>query len=268
MNHRQRPGEIVRSLTRLLRGKPKVAPALEDNVLLQTILHRRSVRSFSAEQISDDVFDAILEAGRVAPSTVNLQTWSFAAFDQVRWREKFGRNLPFRAQRAVMIIADTHRVRDVLDVFPESPLFFHTVGVMNASLAAMNMNIAAEALGVSSVMLSETGQSGLLDIQYLKEKLNLPEDTIPLMTIVFGYARGGNPPMPPKLPSDQIIFSGSYPDIDHAVMEDWLSQMVAGYNASHLGSSFDQQIRVYQDKIGQSETELNQAIYHRQKKSE
>ena len=42
------------------------------------------------------------------------------------------------------------------------------MAVMNASLAAMNMNIAAEALGVGSVMLSETGRSGLLDAGYLR----------------------------------------------------------------------------------------------------
>jgi len=32
----------------------------------------------------------------------------------------------------------------------------------------MNMNIAAEALGVSSVMLSETGRSGFLDAAHIR----------------------------------------------------------------------------------------------------
>ena len=71
----------IRSLIRILRGKPQIPPSLEENQLLQMILQRRSVRRFTEQPIPDDVFAAILEAGRVAPSTVNLQTWSFAVFD-------------------------------------------------------------------------------------------------------------------------------------------------------------------------------------------
>ena len=113
---------------------------------------------------------AILEAGRLAPSTVNLQTWAFAVFDAALWQQTFGHAIPFHGSRAVIVIADTFRDRQVLDVFPYSPLVEHTVAVMNASLAAMNMNIAAEALGVSSVMLSETGRSGLAGCQILERK--------------------------------------------------------------------------------------------------
>src|SRR5512133_1173557 len=185
---KRNPGllDTLRSLARLLRGKPNVPPSLADNALLRTLLNRRSVRSFRAEAIPEDVFEAILEAGRLAPSTVNLQTWSFAVFDAPLWQQTFGQSIPFHGSRAVIVIADSFRDRQVLDVFPYSPLVEHTVSVMNASLAAMAMNIAAETLGVASVMLSETGRSGLLDLRYLKEKLCLPEHAVPLMTIVFG----------------------------------------------------------------------------------
>lgn len=251
----------LRSLAQILRGKPNIPPGLADNALLQTILKRRSVRSFSAQPVPDDVFAAILEAGRLAPSTVNLQTWSFAVFDVALWQETFGQAIPFLASRAVIVIADTHRDRQVLDVFPYSPLVEHTVAVMNASLAAMNMNIAAEALGVSSVMLSETGRSGLLDAAYLKEKLGLPERTVPLMTIVFGYARSLYPPMPPRFPAEQIAFGRQYPPPDPETMESWLAQMEAGYRASHPGSSFEHQLSVYQRKIGQAEKDLRAMVF-------
>ena len=80
------PIEFVRSLVQLLKGKPQIPPSLADNRLLQVILHRRSVRSFTGQPIPDDVFAAILEAARLAPSTVNLQTWSFAVFDAALWQ--------------------------------------------------------------------------------------------------------------------------------------------------------------------------------------
>jgi hypothetical protein len=134
---------------------------------------------------------------------------------------------------------------------------------MNASLAAMNMNLAAEALGVSSLMLSETGRTGLLDAKFLKEKLRLPDGAIPLMTMIFGYVRGSYPSMPPKLPSEQVFFKGQYKPPIRETMESWLAQMIAGYKASHPGSSFAKQIRVYQSKIEQAETNLQEMVFYK-----
>jgi nitroreductase len=258
------PLAFVRGLRRLLAGKPQIPPALAGNPLLETVLKRRSVRSFSTRAIPDDVFAAILEAGRVAPSAVNLQTWTFAVFTAESWRATFGHPIPFAAPRAILVMGDTHRVRTVLDAFPTSPLVEYTVAVMNASLAAMNMNIAAEALGVSSVMLSETGRSGLLDAGYLKDTLALPDGVFPLMTIVLGYndgyRRGARPPMPPRLPLDAICCEGRYHEADPAVLADWLRQMVAGYKAGHLLSSFEGQLNVYRSKIGRAEADLKEMV--------
>jgi len=253
---------FLRSILRILAGKPQVPPSLKDNQLLGILLKRRSVRRFVDGEIPDEIFAAILEAGRLAPSTVNLQTWSFAAFTGDTWRERFGRPIPFKGSRAVIVMGDTHRDLAVLDVFPYSPLVEYTVAVMNASLAAMNMNIAAEALGVSSVMLSETGRTGFLDADYLRQKLELPAGVFPLMTIVFGYAKGRYPTMPPKLPLEQICFQGKYREVDAAVMQDWLAQMVAGYKATYPRSSFDAQLQLYKSKIGKAEADLSAMIFY------
>jgi nitroreductase len=254
--------DFLKSLWHILFGKPQVPASLQDNELLDLILSRRSVRRFSEQEIPDDIFSAILEAGRLAPSTVNMQTWSFSVFTPESWRKAFGRPLPFRGKRAVIVMGDTHRGKTVLDVFPYSPLVEYTVAVINASLAAMNMNIAAEALGVSSVMLSETGQSGFLDAGYLKEKLALPDGVVPLMTLVFGYAKGLATPMPPKLPRGQVCFKGKYRESDPDVLGTWLTQMMAGFKATHLLSSFEAQLRLYQTKMGQAEVELQEMIFY------
>jgi len=256
------PLEFIRGIRRILAGKPHIPPSLEDNQLLGVILKRRSIRRFADREIPDDVFSAILEAGRLAPSTVNLQTWTFFTYTAETWRDTFGRPIPFKGNRAVIVMGDTRRDKMVLDVFPYSPLVEYTIAVTNASLAAMNMNLAAEALGVSSVMLSETGRSGFLDAGYLKETLELPDSVFPLMTIVFGYSSGAFPPMPPKLPLGQICFEDKYQEADRATMEDWLSQMVAGYKAAYPLSSFNAQLRVYQSKIDQAEADLKKMVFY------
>src|SRR5574341_970423 len=127
------PLSFIRSILRILAGRPRVPPSLKGNQLLNVLLKRRSVRRFAGREIPDDVFAAILEAGRLAPSTVNLQTWAFAVFTAQTWQAIFGRPIPFKRQRAVIVMGDTHRDQLVLDVFPYSPLVEYTVAVMNAS---------------------------------------------------------------------------------------------------------------------------------------
>ncbi len=257
-------GGFMRSIWKILAAHPKPPPALEGNQMLHAILHRRSARRFDGRPLPEDVFAAILEAGRLAPSTVNLQTWSFALFTRSSWQAAFGRPIPFKAARAVIVLGDVNRNRHLLSALPDSPLVFYTLAVMNASLAAMNMTLAAEALGVASVMLSETGRSGLLDIGYLRDKLCLPEGVFPLMTIAFGYPGRGEQPMPPKLPLEQISFGdGRYHPADPAVLQDWLAQMTAGYKASFPFSSLDAQLKVYASKIGQAEEDLGRMIFSR-----
>lgn len=260
MNTRPGIGRIVRNLLRIIADRPRLPPALQDNPLLKTILNRRSIRRFNQQEIPEDVFLAILEAGRLAPSTVNLQTWSFITFTAAEWLETFQAHIPFNAQRAVIVVADTHRVRLATDAFPDSPLVEYTIAVMNASLAAMNMNIAAEALGVSSVMLSETGRSGLLDAGFLKDKLGLPEHAVPLTTIVFGYPAGAYPPLPPKLPLEVVSSPQKYPETDPAVMQDWLAQIQDAYQVSYFPATFEKQLKIYTDKIGKAEADLQKMV--------
>jgi hypothetical protein len=168
--------------------------------------------------------------------------------------------LPFGAPRALILLADMHRVRQAMPPFQESPLVEHTIAVMNASLAAMNMNIAAEALGIASVMLTETGHGGLLDAGYLRDRLALPPRVVPLCTIVFGQAAGSYPLMPPKLPLKAIAFPRTYRGADRADLVSWLAQMRAGYKASHPSSSLEKQLEVYSAKIGKAEADLRTMV--------
>jgi hypothetical protein len=40
--------------------------------------------------------------------------------------------------------------------------------------------------------------------------------------------------------------------------------MIAGYNASHIGSSFEKQLALYRSKIGQAERDLQEIVLGRE----
>ena len=254
--------DFLKGLVKIIGARPRVARELEGNEMLRTLLERRSVRKFRSDPVPDSVWRAILEAGRLAPSAVNLQTWSFITFTDTEWQASFGRSLPFGAPQAVVVAADVHRAKRVVEGFPYAPLCEYTVGVMNASLGAMNMNAAAEALGVSSCMLSETGQSGFYDARHLVDALDLPPGVVPIMTIVFGYGKAGRPAMPPKLPVEAVAFQGRYQKTPDEVLEDWYTQMKAGYQASNWGERFAGQVAHYNRRIEEAERDLRDLVFY------
>jgi len=256
------PVRFVGALRGLLDGKVEIPEALAENALLKILLNRRSVRRFQEKDIPEEVFRVILEAGRLAPSAVNLQSWAFGVFDQESWRQTFDKPLPFKGNKALIITGDLHRVRLALEEFPFKPLVEYTLGVMNASIAAYAMNVAAEACGVSSVMLSETGESGFYDALALKKKLHLPDGVFPVMTIVFGYRAARPLGMPPKLPLSEITFAGRYKEPDGKATRRWLDQMRAGYRALYITRSFQGQLKRYLSKIDQAEAGLHKLIFY------
>lgn len=253
------PWHLLRGLVRLVAGRPQMPHSLAGNEVLRTVLERRSIRRFTDGDLPDDVWQAILEAGRVAPSTVNLQTWTFVTFTREQWQATFDRPLPMDAPRAIIVLADTHRARRVVRGFPSAPMCDHTVGVMNASLAAQNMTIAAEALGVASVMLSETGKTGFYDAAELAAALDLPSGVVPIMTLALGWPAVARPPMPPRLPLAAVVNEAGYHEAPQAVLEEWYEQMRAGYRAS-TGQDFQRQIDHYNRRLEAAESELRERV--------
>lgn len=256
------PWRFVRGLVRLARGRTAPTPSLAGNPVLQVLLRRRSIRRFRPEPIPEDVLQAILEAGRLAPSTVNFQPWSFGVYDREGWQRLFGRGIPFGAVRAVVVLGDIHRLRTIWPEIPCRPLVEYTLAAMNAGIAAFAMNIAAEACGVASVMLSETGRTGFYDAAYLKEKLALPDGVFPFLTIVFGYPRGRPLGLPPKLPLEEITFGPTYRGPDRRTLERWVEQMAAGYRATRVTDSLGGQLRRYLARIDRAEEDLSRLVYH------
>jgi nitroreductase len=252
---------FIRKIRQIRAQRPQIPEVYGQDPLVRTILNRRSVRKFLDRDIKDEEMALILEAARLAPSTVNMQTWSFGAYDTETWRETFGRAIPYGARRAVLVLGDMTRIKQATDIFPNSPLVEYTVSVVNASLAAMNMAIMAEALGIASVMLSDTGKTGFFSTTYLKEMLKLPAGVYPLMTVVLGYPKVGNVPMPPKFKIEDITFSGTYRQTEAAKVREWFSLMEAGYRASTFFSSFQAKLSYYRENLGRAERELQDIIF-------
>ena len=135
--------------------------------VLEAIRTRRSVRKWLPKPVPEDVVEQILDAGRWAPSAGNFQPWAFIVIQNAETKERIqkvaeeSKNFSriwapyFREGRSRGYIVDLRHVPLGIAVFADprhAPP--HTGGeighIIGASLAAMNMWLAAHALGLGA----------------------------------------------------------------------------------------------------------------------
>ncbi|MGQ9530052.1 MAG: nitroreductase family protein [Candidatus Bathycorpusculaceae bacterium] len=186
--------------------------------LLSTLFNRRSIRKFSSKPVSEEDAQKIVEAGQRAPSACNLQTYSIIWAKDVEIKEKIldACEAPSRMKDVpvvLVICADFRRLSKTLDYLnadhclkKEGGYAIKLMSIIDASLVAENMTIAAECLGLGSVYLG-----GALANKKVIEILNLPEGVLPLTLLCVGYP-DEQPPTRPRLPLSAILHINSYSD--------------------------------------------------------
>ena len=150
---------------------------------IQNIMSRISVRQYSDQEIDQETLRTILEAGMAGPSCVNARDWSFIV---VRDREMLNKMAdangrpaePLRnAKLGILVCGDLDRA------FKGAPDYW----IVDGSIAAQNMILAANALGIGSVWLGTWPQMNRVKAQ--AELFELPETQVPHSVIAFGYPK-------------------------------------------------------------------------------
>ncbi|MDE5931590.1 MAG: nitroreductase family protein [Lachnospiraceae bacterium] len=147
---------------------------------IDAIMSRTSVRRFTDKKIPESEIRKILEAGMSGPSCVNARDWSFLVVsDKIKLNQMADANgkpaEPLRgAAFAVLICGDLNRA------FPMAKDYW----VIDGSIAAQNMILAAKDLGIGSVWLGTWPQMDRVEAQRML--FNLPESQIPHSIIAFG----------------------------------------------------------------------------------
>jgi nitroreductase len=157
------------------------------NHVLDTIRKRRTIRSFTAREVTDEQIDTLLELAMSAPNRLNRQPWHFLVLRDKDLQRKLADFLglhPYLEQAPVVIAAAAR---------PEiSPTW-----QMDLSAAIENMLIAATAMGLGATWLGEP-DSLLWSMaeEMLHDALHIPAELgvrIPAL-ISLGYPAHERPP--------------------------------------------------------------------------
>lgn len=189
------------------------------------IFGRHSVRSFSAEPVSDDAVRRILDAAVHAPSAHNRQPWRFIIVRQGELRSRLAEDMAERfrydlraddlAEAAIDLQVDRARKRLVeapvaviicmtmegMDVYPDErrQSAERTMALQSAALAGGHILLAAEAEGLGACWLC----GPLFVPETVREGLGLPDGWEPQALILIGHIRG-TPRLTNRRPADEV----------------------------------------------------------------
>jgi nitroreductase len=204
--------------------------------LIKVMEDRHSVRAYVKDfVIPKEELDAILRAASLAPSSWNLQHWKFLVIDSPEQKEKLlpianGQKQVVESSVTIAVLGDLEANRNgelvygeavskglipeaVKDTLlgqiervyssPAASQFSRDEAIRNASLAAMQLMLAAKSLGYDTVPM------GGYNVQQFIETFKVPARYLPIMLISVGKA--AKPAhASSRLPLEQIVVKNSF----------------------------------------------------------
>lgn len=170
-------------------GDEPVAESRKADIVLENILSRKSVRSYTDEPVRRSQLDTLLRAAMAAPTGRDMRPWKFVVIDDKAAMAALADSLPYakmlrEAQAAVAICGDLSVTDD-----KGNP---STNWTFDCSAATENLLLAAEALGLGAVW---TGVYPYEErVEAVKSALGLPEEVIPLALVPIGHPKGDPQP--------------------------------------------------------------------------
>ena len=150
----------------------------------ELVRERYSCKKYDGRQITKEQLDAILEAGRLAPTAKNLQEQRIYVVQSAEGLAKIDQITPCRygAPTVILVAYDKENVF----VYPGEK---RDSGIEDAAIVATHMMLAAKAAGVDSCWLN------FFDPEKAAETFGLPEKEEVLMLLDLGYAAEGAGPL-------------------------------------------------------------------------
>lgn len=167
----------------------------DKNEVVETIMSRRSIRSYKPEQIKNEELELILECGINAPSGLNKQTWEVRVLQNPEFIANINSGFVKYAAGLQMEGSASRSQQPGFSVFHGAPTVIlvasnnTTYSAVDCGLLGQNILLAAESMNIGTCVVG--GVTAYLNTPEAKEnivpQLNLPEGYAPLYTIVMGY---------------------------------------------------------------------------------
>jgi len=187
---------------------------------LDCIDSRRSIRRFLDIPVEVEKIGNILDAGRFAPSSGNLQDWRFILLTERERVDKVAQacyEQYWIAQAQVVIVVAVQPARTEKYYAEHGEKF----SLLNGGASVQNMLLAAHDQGLGACWV------GAFEDEMLKRDLSVPDGVIIAGVIPIGYA-DEKVPTPPRLTLENVTFLGEWGNRvkDLAAFMEWYGEHV------------------------------------------
>ena len=163
------------------------------NLVIRTIMQRRSIRAFQPKQVKDSDLELMLECAVNAPSACNMQSWHFTVIQEpeiIKYLNDTAVEQLLKSRNDVFSKFGTKG----MDLLYGAPTLIIVSGskkgvdpLADCSAAVQNMLICAQSLGVGTLW------NGLINhafySQQAREKARIPDGYTPYFGVAAGYAK-------------------------------------------------------------------------------
>lgn len=157
---------------------------------IEVMMRHRSVRKFTAEKIGDELLEEIVGCGLRASNTGNMQLYSVIATQEEPLRGELGK-LHFgqcaTAPLMLTVCVDVNRYHHYCRINgcdePYSNMLWFCSALVDASLAAQNICVAAEARGLGFCYLGTV----MYNTAQIAALLQCPKGVVPVIAIAMGH---------------------------------------------------------------------------------
>ena len=183
-----------------------------ENDAIQVMMNHRSVRRFKAQAVEPEVLGEIVGCGLRASNTGNMQLYSIIATQQEPLRGElcklhFGQCAT--APLWLTVCTDVARYHHYCRVNgcdePFGNLLWFESALVDASLAAQNICVAAEAKGLGFCYLGTV----MYNTAAIADLLRCPKGVVPVIAIAIGYP-DEEPRTSERLGPDALLHSETY----------------------------------------------------------
>ena len=151
----------------------------------EAIKNRYSCKNYDGKQVDKEHLQAILEAGRVAPTAKNLQEQKIYVVQSEEGLAKIDKVTPCRYGAPTVLVVAFNK--NHVFTYPGEK---RDSGIEDASIVATHLMLAAYNAGVDSCWIN------FFNPEELAADLSLPEDEEILMLLDLGYASEKGKPLP------------------------------------------------------------------------
>lgn len=182
--------------------------------IFETIMHRRSIRRFEPKQIEETALQQILQAGLYAPCAGGRQGVIFAVCQDKKVNERLGKikranSNPRMATATSFVSREQPSIADdpkLTNAFYDAPTVITLFAPKNflfsvddCAVAAENMMLAADALGIGSCYIGQGWPAFAAPYgQEILRQWNIPADHYAVMQLLLGYAKEADKHPTPK----------------------------------------------------------------------